>query len=94
MRAQPLRNVLLALVLVFGQWLNFAHASDHSALSPDSHACEFCVHAQGLLPGLADLPPTPTLCVVHEAPSPTGGDVFSAAAPSYYAIRGPPVFFV
>jgi len=84
------RGVLLALVLVIGQWLSFEHASRHPALSPVDQTCDFCLQAQGSGAGLVDVPKAATPTLRHEVPEPRQVAFFVAAAPSYYPIRGPP----
>ncbi len=92
MRVQSPRILLLALVLVFGQWLSFAHANNHPAVAHEHLSCEFCVHSQGLLPGLSEMPEQPALSYIHESPEPQATYFLAVEAPSYCAIRGPPVF--
>lgn len=93
MRKPTLQSLLLAVVLVFGQWLSFAHASSHPVLSAaGDQGCEFCVHVQGGSAGLAVLPQMPLPVFGHEVPVALPLQVVSVAAPAYYAIRGPPLF--
>lgn len=46
-QATGLRNAILGVALLLGQWLFLAHAIEHPALSPEQ-ACQICVHGQGL----------------------------------------------
>lgn len=94
MRASALHSVLLVLVLTFGQWLNLAHASKHEPLSGGEPNCEYCVHAQGLGAGLADLPRLSAPSLLHEAPRAPIHRSVSVAAPAHYPIRGPPLSLV
>ncbi|MDP3857646.1 MAG: hypothetical protein Q8Q73_07785 [Stagnimonas sp.] len=94
MRAPSFQSFLLVLVLVFGQWLNFAHASKHPALSGGAEpSCEYCLHAQGLGAGLAALPKASLPRLAHEPAAVAATGRFSTPAPSCYPIRGPPSFF-
>lgn len=94
MRAPTSQSLLLALVLVLGQWTNFAHAGKHSALSPAAdQTCEFCVYAQGLGASLMALPKLCPPCCTHEVTTATAVCRVTIAAPSYYSARGPPAFF-
>jgi len=91
MRAFPLQSVLLAAVLVLGQWLSFAHNREHNSLNPVAEqSCVFCLHAPGLGAGLAKLPKFTVPACAHEAPVPCVDAAEIIAAPSYYSIRGPP----
>ena len=89
MRAPSFRGVLLALVLVFGQWLGYAHARDEGYASVHEN-CDYCVHAQGLAAGLAALPANLPLPRGHERPRGSLQRGIAAAAPAHYDIRGPP----
>lgn len=94
MRVSAFHSVLLVLVLTFGQWLNLAHASKHEPLSGSERTCEYCVHAQGLGAGLADLPRLSAPSLLHEAPRAPIHRSVSVAAPAHYPIRGPPLSLV
>lgn len=85
------RIALLALLLVFGQWLSFEHSDEHKAFSPSAdQACEFCVHAQGVGAGLGELPQLVAVVVHHELPLAARSAAYRPAAPAHYPIRGPP----
>lgn len=94
--ANRLRNAVLLLALVLGQWLTFAHAQQHPAFGAAEKACVYCVHAPGLDAGAAT--PAPALAAErparHEtplAPRPAAArTILFSAAP----IRGPPAFLV
>ena len=67
MRTHRRQAIVLALALLLGQWLAFAHGFIHAASAAPDAQCEFCVHAQGLdsaAPGMAlaslALPPPAT----------------------------------
>lgn len=93
MRAPTLHSLLLALVLVLGQWVSFAHAGKHSALSPVAdQSCEFCLHAQGLGMGVVELDKPAVTGFAHEVPAVASPSLVTLAAPSYYSARGPPAF--
>jgi hypothetical protein len=69
----PLRHLLLVVVLVFAQLAAGAHAVEHAAGKEGAlpaHACELCLAAHDLgsaLPGVAALPPLVALVLVPEA---------------------------
>ena len=94
--AQRLRNAVLLLALVLGQWLTFAHAQQHPAVGHLEKACVYCVHAPGLDTG--GLAPVASLTIQlpfrHETPAiarqTTARQVRATAPP----IRGPPSTFV
>lgn len=95
MRHSSLKSLLLVLLLVSGQWLNFAHAGKHPALSGGGEQnCEFCVHAQGLGAGLAEVPQVVVPSRAHEAPLALIFVSALADAPAHYPIRGPPLSLV
>lgn len=89
MRTPSLRGVLLALVLVFGQWLSYAHAQEESYASAHQN-CDYCVHAQGLAAGLLALPASLPPPGGHERPLRALHAGRSLLAPAHYDIRGPP----
>ncbi|WP_428310859.1 hypothetical protein [Hydrocarboniphaga sp.] len=65
MRTRRLPHLLLALALLLTQWLSFAHALEHPALSAEK-ACSIC--ALGInIDGGAPLPASPA--VAHWQPS-------------------------
>ena len=89
-----LRNAILGVALLLGQWLAVAHAYEHPALAPEQ-VCQICLHGQGhdsgaLAPSLAALPEF-------------GADPFDAPLtlaavplrqPSRYRARAPPAVLV
>lgn len=89
---RPLRHHawLLALALMLGQWLVFAHGLQHSALADDP-ACSLCVHAQQLGSGAPSAAPgLPSLAFQQEAPA-QAGTVSALSTPHQaYQARGPP----
>ncbi|MGQ0619051.1 MAG: hypothetical protein ACT4QA_03890 [Panacagrimonas sp.] len=90
MRLRFRHQVIFALALLLGQWLNLAHAYEHPALSADLH-CEICLHAQGLDSGavaaaLSDLSIPPPI-VDSRVPAVRAAHVRHVAPCS---IRGPP----
>lgn len=88
-RALP-SSLLLALVLLLGQWLTLAHAFEHPALAQDA-ACQFCVHAQGHEGALLKaVPSSPVLAGTTEAPAAACISAPQQTAPTAYDIRGPP----
>ena len=50
MRLSPLHKLLLAAVLVFGQWLAIAHDYQHPALGGDE-TCQVCLHGPNFQAG-------------------------------------------
>ncbi len=86
---QLTRRLLLIAVLVFGQWLAVAHASEHHALA-QKHTCSQCLHSQPLDTGAV----TPTLqldlvvddTVVAQAPAVS----LYAVSRHHYRSRAPP----
>lgn len=84
------RSLILALALLLGQWLAFAHALQHPALLDDP-ACALCVHAQSLGSGaLAAAPTAPSLPVANERPRAPRARVLAFVSRSIHPIRGPP----
>lgn len=81
MRSRRLPHLLLALALLLTQWLSFAHALEHPALSQDK-ACSVCVLGLNL-DGGAPLPASPA--VLHWAPG-----AAPAAIATVAAVRRPP----
>lgn len=69
----PLRHLLLVVVLCFAQLAAGAHAVEHAAGKEGAlpaHACELCLAAHDLgsaLPSLAVVPPVVAACLVPEA---------------------------
>lgn len=90
MRSLSLRVFLLTLALVLGQWLSIAHSSSHAVLSADDAQCDFCLYEQGIGAGAYLPPKTSSPEFSHERPRALVVRVFKTAAPSFYAIRGPP----
>ncbi len=89
MRSKPTRHLLLALVLLLGQWLTAAHAFEHPSLAADHH-CHVCSHAQA---SGAALPPAPLLLALvgrYEAPSHVFDAAHGSARVYRHPIRGPP----
>lgn len=88
-RALPC-SLLLALVLLLGQWLAVAHAFEHPALVQDA-ACQLCVHAQSHAGALLKAAPSsPALPGTTEAPVASCISAPQQTAPTAYDIRGPP----
>ncbi|MDB5972143.1 MAG: hypothetical protein JWQ90_4593 [Hydrocarboniphaga sp.] len=90
-RARRLRAALLGCALLLTQWLTFAHAVEHPALSQDK-ACAVCVMGLNLDGGMP-LPALPTIAYWFptELPPPqAAADAASAGLPTARA-RGPPV---
>lgn len=88
---KPLRArvlLLLAAVLI-GQWLSFAHASQHNALEPDRSLCAYCVSDIGS-GGTAAAPSLPVLAALPEIPAVFATGAMSGLALSQPRNRGPP----
>ncbi|HSW13411.1 MAG TPA: hypothetical protein VLI06_11265 [Solimonas sp.] len=94
MRSRFRHSLILALVLLLGQWLSFAHEIQHPALDSDVD-CQLCVHAQNLASGAA---PTasglPVLAATTEAPLSLAAPAPKARAAAQTRIRGPPSLLV
>lgn len=89
MRLTPARSLLLALVLIFGQWLVLAHASEHPAVNSDV-SCELCLHVHHLGAGLPTTSPTITFPTTHATPPDVATPTPRSTFVSHYPIRGPP----
>jgi hypothetical protein len=93
MRIRPLHKLLLAAVLVFGQWLAVAHDYQHPALD-GNETCQVCVHGPGFQAGPSATPalavPAPT--VETRTLSQTTAALARRHTPA--AIRAPPVSLV
>ena len=93
MYSRPPNKLLLLVTLLLCQWMVFAHAFNHPALSGQDQACEVCVHAQGadggsaLDSGHAALPPL----VPHESPAAVIRVAIGARPIRKQPIRGPPL---
>ncbi len=87
-----LRMLLLLTAIAVGQWLNWAHASEHNALQAGDVACLYCATGVGVAhpasPGLASLDP---LTRVESPAQPILAQVRRAAL-GENRIRGPPVY--
>ena len=89
----PLRHLLLVVVLCFAQLAAGAHAVGHAADNEGglpAHTCELCLAAHGLgaaLPSLAALPPVVVPLLVPEA---LHAHARSALPPPAAPQRGPP----
>ena len=88
-----LRNAILGVALLLGQWLTVAHAVEHPALSTET-VCQICLHGQldsgALAPRLAALPAF--VAVPFEAPVAVAA--VPHRSPSLYRARAPPVSLV
>ncbi|WP_162932513.1 hypothetical protein [Solimonas sp. K1W22B-7] len=91
MRLRPRHSILLALALLLGQWLSFAHQLQHPALNGDVD-CEFCVHAQNLASGApAAGSAAPQFAATQEAPGVLAVAVAASRPAALIRIRGPPM---
>lgn len=90
----PLRHLLLVVLLFFAQLAAGVHAVEHAAGNEGglpTHACQFCLAAHDLgaaLPSLAVLPPVLAIPLVPEV-LPAHGR--SALPPPAAPQRGPPL---
>jgi len=90
----PLRHLLLVVVLFFAQLAAGAHAVGHAADNEGglpAHTCELCLAAHDLgaaLPSLAALPPVVVPLLVPEA---LHAHARSALPPPAAPQRGPPI---
>jgi hypothetical protein len=94
-RQRPrLRNAILGVALLLGQWLTLAHAIEHPALSPEQ-VCQICLHGQGLDSG-AIAPTAVALPEFHAVA--VDAPLLVAAVPlrhtARYRARAPPVVLV
>lgn len=89
-RIRTRHSVLLALALLLGQWLAFAHELQHPALGGDVD-CQLCVHAQNLASGAAPASGgLPALKASAEAPQAPDLAPPATRAAALIRIRGPP----
>jgi hypothetical protein len=89
-RVQTHHSLLLALALLLGQWLAFAHELQHPALGSDVD-CQLCVHAHNLASGAPAHAATPEFARhAQEAPPAAAPVVIVAAQRRLHPIRGPP----
>jgi len=87
-------SLILALVLLLGQWLAFAHEIQHPALDLDLD-CQLCVHAQNLGSGAAPAKAAlPRLAATTEAPVALVLPAPAARDDAQIRIRGPPALLV
>ena len=89
MRLSPTRHLLLALVLLLGQWLSAAHAFEHPSLAADHH-CHVCSHAQAMGAALPPAPLLPVLAGRYEAPLHVVDTGRRSTRIYRHPIRGPP----
>lgn len=89
MRLTPTRHLLLALVLLLGQWLSAAHAFEHPSLAADHH-CHVCSHTQAMGAALPPAPLLPTRVGRYEAPLHRLETAHSSERVYRHPIRGPP----
>lgn len=87
-----LRNAVLGVALLLGQWLVLAHVIEHPALAPEQ-ACQICLYGQGLdsgamAPTLAALPDFAPVAPEAVVPAATA----ARPRPSLYRARAPPRF--
>jgi hypothetical protein len=90
MRTRRIPTLLLGLALLLTQWLSFAHALEHPALSADK-TCSIC--ALGInIDGGAPLPASPAVAHWHpsEAPSSSLETRVVSATPPTTRARAPP----
>lgn len=90
MRLRPIKQWLLILTLLVGQWLVVAHTHSHPAIELEQ-ACEVCVHAAGIGSGaLAGQPAALPHAPKSEAPLIASVAVVQTAVVAQARIRGPP----
>lgn len=90
MRTRRLPTLLLGLALLLTQWLSFAHALEHPALSPEK-TCSICVLGLNI-DGGAPLPASPAVAhwLASEAPGSSVEVSVIAAKPPTTRARAPP----
>jgi hypothetical protein len=91
MRTRRLPSLLLGLALLLTQWLSFAHALEHPALSPDK-TCSICVLGLNIDSG-APLPASPAVphWIAPEAPADVAETGIVTAVPPTARARAPPL---
>lgn len=88
---RPIHRALLILALALSQWLVFAHAVSHPALTLDP-GCQICLHAPGIDTGaLAGKPAALPPVARSEGPQLVAAPALPALVRSTVRIRGPPV---
>jgi len=87
---QPLISAVLALAVLFGQWLAVAHAEDHALQPGAAHVCAVCVYAHGAGHGALPAVPRLALGASIEAPEIPLAATSSAVTVRLHPIRGPP----
>ena len=93
MRIRPWHKLLLAAVLVFGQWLAIAHDYQHPALGSDQ-ACQVCVHGQSFQAGPTTLSTATIAWLASETPWITPDPQPLARRHLHASIRAPPAHLV
>lgn len=93
MRMSPLHKLLLATVLVIGQWLAIAHDYQHPLTASDP-SCQVCAHGQQHQAGAASLPSADAGWRRVEAPRLPADAYAPAQRVAHARIRAPPVRLV
>lgn len=90
MQTRSRQSLILALALLLGQWLTFAHDWQHPAAAADVN-CQICLHAPNLSTGA---PPAGgialALTATTEAPQALAVSGIRPRAVARIRIRGPP----
>ncbi|PPE75939.1 hypothetical protein C3942_03395 [Solimonas fluminis] len=90
MRVRTHHSLLLALALLLGQWLAFAHELQHPALGADVD-CQLCVHAHNLASGAPAAAAAQAFAqYTQESPAAATPVAVVAAQRRLHPIRGPP----
>lgn len=80
----------LALALLLGHWLSFAHGFQHDVFAPEP-TCQVCVHGQALDSALPVLAATAVnIRAAGEAPRIAPSGPVRAAGTVFYRSRAPP----
>ncbi|MGH8455130.1 MAG: hypothetical protein ACRES4_06570 [Nevskiales bacterium] len=94
MLARPWHKLLLAAVLVFGQWLAIAHDYQHPALGDGEQNCQICLHGPNFQAGSAATPAIAKLSLSSEVPLARQTYPVLTRRYTQAAIRAPPTLLV
>ena len=92
MKLHRLRVALLLAAVLFGQWLGFAHASQHEVLDTGDAVCSYCVSGLGSAPPPAHDGSFILAVFAAEKPHAACAAPYTAQAAPQHPIRGPPLF--
>lgn len=93
MRIKSLHKLLLAAVLVLGQWLTVTHDYQHPALGGDE-TCQVCLHGPNFQAGPAAAPVLASSWLTSEVPLVSRIDPVLVHRYTHASIRAPPALLV